>query len=357
MSSDAGTPTLADRLAADASLGLRLQLAFASIHPETSRTLLAVHGPAGAVGRVTRAESRRSRTREAVVVPAQERAGQLAGLGMAVLFKGDEAYPPRLAGRPDAPDLLFIRGSWPQLPTVAVVGTRRCTPYGRNLATAYGHAIATAGWVLVSGLARGIDGAAHRGTVAAGGRGVAVLGCGLDVAYPREHASLRDQLIEHGGAVVSEYPPGTPPEAWRFPPRNRIISGSSQAVVVVEAAIKGGALITANTAMDQGVEVFATPGDVGRDSAAGCNRLIRDGAHPILDPSDLIAELELILGPAAAISPGDGEWGWEGISVERMARARAMTIAEAAATLSRAEVAGALVRRGDRYYPAPGGAQ
>jgi DNA processing protein len=274
-----------------------------------------------------------------------------------VLFRGTAAYPAVLGDRPGSPDVLFIRGRWPKQPAVAVVGTRRCTAYGRNLATAYGHAIAEAGWVLVSGLARGIDGAAHRGTVAAEGAGIAVLGCGLDIAYPREHAALRDQLIAGGGAVVSEYPPGTPPEAWRFPPRNRIISGASRAVVVVEAAIKGGALITAHTALDQGIPVFATPGDVGRASAAGCNQLIRDGAHPVLDPADLIAELELILGPAAQSVEPRRDWGWEGITVERMATSRAMTVAEAAATLANAELAGALVRRGDRYYPVPDGAR
>ncbi|MCP3976374.1 MAG: DNA-protecting protein DprA [bacterium] len=348
-------PELDARLAADESLGLRLRLAFASIHPETSRTLLAAHGPAGAVARIGAAKSRGSRALEAVAVAAPERAGQLAAFGYQVMFKGDAAYPPRLASRPDAPDLLFVLGSWRHLPTVAVVGTRRCTPYGRNLATAYGHAIAAAGWVLVSGLARGIDGAAHRGTVAASGVGVAVLGCGLDVAYPREHARLRDELVENGGAVVSEYPPGTPPEAWRFPPRNRIISGSSQAVVVVEAAIKGGALITANTAMDQGVDVFATPGDVGKESAAGANRLIRDGAHPVLEPADLVAELELILGQARVKTESEADWPWEGITINLLASSRGLTVPEAAAALSRAEIAGAVVRHGDHYYPTLGG--
>jgi len=347
-------PGLAERLVEDAALGWRLQFAFGGLHPDAALPLLGAHGAEGAVARVAAAGARRARSRDAVKVPAVERAGQLAGLGIEVVFRGDDAYPARLADRQGAPDLLFVLGSWPAGPAAAVVGTRRCSSYGRNLATAYGQAIANAGWVLISGLARGIDGAAHRGTVAVGGSGVAVLGCGLDIAYPREHATLRDQLLESGGAIVSEYPPGTPPEAWRFPPRNRIISGAAQAVVVVEAAIKGGALITANTALDQGVPVFATPGDVGKASAAGCNHLIRDGAHPVLDPSDLIAELELILGPPRQTRDAQNEWAWEGISVERMAVSHAMTIAEAAATLSRAELAGAVVRHGDRYYPAPG---
>jgi DNA processing protein len=140
-------------------------------------------------------------------------------LGAAYTVPGDTVYPECLAALPDAPALLYVLGSIPQSPSVAVVGTRKCTAYGRRLAAAYGTAIAAAGWVLISGLARGIDGAAHRGTVESDGRGVAVLGCGLDVSYPREHAGLADRLVEAGGAVVTEYPPGTPPEAWRFPPR------------------------------------------------------------------------------------------------------------------------------------------
>jgi DNA processing protein len=347
--------SLEERIADDEVLGRRLQLAYAGLHPDATATLLDAHGAEGAVARVQAARSGNQRAAEAAAVPAAVRIRELVDCGIAVRFRGDPGYPAALAELPGAPDVLFMRGSWPGGPTVAVVGTRRCTAYGRNLATAYGHAIADAGWVLVSGLARGIDGAAHRGTVGGSGRGAAVLGCGLDVAYPREHASLRDELLAGGGAIVSEYPPGTPPEAWRFPPRNRIISGSSQAVVVVEAAVKGGALITANLALEQGVPVFATPGDVGKVAAAGCNLLIRDGAHPVLDPSDLIAELELILGPVAKrANVAADEFPWEGITIDHMAHSQGSSAAEAAATLARAEAAGAVVRRGDRYYPTPG---
>ncbi len=349
---DSRDRSLSERLADDEALGWRLQLAYAGLHPDSTAALLDAHGAEGAVARVQAARSGSTRAAEAAAVPAMARVAALAASGMTLQFRGDPGYPPHLAELPGAPDVLFVRGSWPSGPAVAVVGTRRCTAYGRNLATAYGHTIADAGWVLVSGLARGIDGAAHCGTVAASGKGVAVLGCGLDVAYPREHASLRDELLAGGGAVVSEYPPGTPPEAWRFPPRNRIISGSSQAVVVVEAAVKGGALITATLALDQGVPVFATPGDVGKAAAAGCNLLIRDGAHPVLDPADLVAELELILGPVAKKPKvAADEFPWEGITIDRMASSRGLGVAEAAATLARAESAGAVVRRGDRFYP------
>jgi DNA processing protein len=222
---------------------------------------------------------------------------RLEARDISVVMRGDAGYPAHLAAYPDAPDVLFVRGALPRHPCVAVVGTRKCTAYGRRLANQYGRAIAEAGWVASSGLARGIDGAAHEGTVAARGVGVAVLGCGLDIAYPPEHAPLARQLIDGGGAVISEYPLGTPPEGWRFPPRNRIISGLAAAVVVVEAGVRGGALITAATALDQGLPVFAVPGDVGRASSRGTNLLIRDGAHPVLDPDDLIEELALVMGP------------------------------------------------------------
>ncbi len=236
----------------------------------------------------------------AVGVPAAERREQLNRAGIGVSYRGSPSYPGDLAEMPDAPDVLFVRGTLPERPTVAVVGTRRCTSYGRRIAAEYGNAIASAGWTLVSGLARGIDGAAHRGTVASGGLGVAVLGSGIDVMYPREHKDLALGLLNAGGAVISESPPGSPPEAWRFPPRNRIISGLAMAVVVVEATVKGGALITADAALRHGRQVFAVPGDVDRVSSAGCNLLIRDGAFPVHDAADLIESLELVLGPAVS---------------------------------------------------------
>ena len=277
----------------------RLQLAYGGLHPDRIRDLIAERRSAAAVVRAIGAGSVRTtdRVRAAVAVDAAVRRSELQALGVEFVAKGQSAYPEHLAELPDAPDALFVRGELPLAPGVAVVGTRRCTTYGKRLAAAYGQAIGEAGWCLVSGLARGIDGAAHEGTVAAGAKGVAVLGCGIDVAYPPEHAFLGRRLLDLGGAIVTEYPPGTPPEGWRFPPRNRIISGLAAAVVVVEAGVKGGALITAGAALTQGVPVFAVPGDVGRASSQGTNLLIRDGAHPVLDADDLIAELELILGP------------------------------------------------------------
>ena len=284
----------------------RLRLAYGGLHPDRTRDLVQRYGDAGrVVARIgSGAVDVPSRVREAVAVPADVRLGELAALGFWACFRGGEGYPQVLGGYPDAPDVLFGRGGWPSLPGVAVVGTRRCTTYGRRVAEGYGQAIAAAGWTLISGLARGVDGAAHTATVAAGGAGVAVLGCGLDVAYPPEHRELAGRLVAGGGAVVSEYPTGTPPEGWRFPPRNRIISGLAGAVVVVEAGVKGGALITAGTALAQGVAVFAVPGDVDREVSRGCNLLIRDGAHPVLDPADLIEEIALVMGPPPVEASG-----------------------------------------------------
>lgn len=224
--------------------------------------------------------------------------------GVATVRPGDAAYPD-LLGEIETPPRLWVRGEIPDLPMVAIVGTRRATGYGLSLGRQMAAAAARSGWAVVSGLARGVDGAAHRGTLDGGGRGVAVLGSGIDVWYPPEHRVLGEELVAAAGAVVSEYPPGTRPEPWRFPRRNRIISGLARAVVVVEAAERGGALITARLAAEQGREVFAVPGDVGRVTSLGTNLLIRDGAIPVLGAADLLEALSLVPGaPAPVPSPG-----------------------------------------------------
>lgn len=210
----------------------RLRLAWAGFHPDRTRRLLAEWGSARAVIRaVERGQIEASAfARDAMGVDAAERRAELAALGVAFETREEVGFPSGLAALPDCPDAWFVRGRVPAGPAVAVVGTRRCSGYGRRLARAFGAAIAASGWVLVSGLARGIDGAAHRGTVDGGGRGVAVLGCGPDVCYPPEHRDLANELLDLGGAVVTEYPPGTRPEGWRFPPRNRqaVPTGSSR---------------------------------------------------------------------------------------------------------------------------------
>jgi DNA processing protein len=190
---------------------------------------------------------------------------------------------------------------------------------------------------------------------------VGVLGCGIDVAYPPEHAFLGRRLLDLGGAIVTEYPPGTPPEGWRFPPRNRIISGLAAAVVVVEAGVKGGALITAGSALTQGVPVFAVPGDVGRASSQGTNLLIRDGAHPVLDADDLIAELELILGPverSAATDQVPAEVGpvlaalENGASADELAARLDLSPVEVVRLIGRLFAGGWIAQEGDLLLPA-----
>ncbi len=276
----------------------RLRMAFSGLHPIRSRELCDRFG--GASGAIIAIERDRVKASESIrtslATPVAQRRAELASLGIEAVYREGPGYPDHLDVFDDAPDVLFVRGTLPKVPGVGIVGTRRCTAYGLELAEAYGRAVAETGWLVVSGLARGIDGAAHRGMVSIKGVGVAVLGCGIDVTYPREHRRLGEQILEAGGAIVSEYPPGSRPDAWRFPPRNRIIAGLSAAIVVVEAAKTGGALITAMKAAEYGIPVFAMPGDVDRRTSEGTNRLIRDGAFPVLDPDDLIEELDLMYG-------------------------------------------------------------
>lgn len=270
-------------------------------------------------------------------------------------LEGD-AIPERLRLIADPPGRLWIRGVLPDGPMVAVVGTRKATRYGLNLAMSMSRAIATAGWVVVSGLARGVDGSAHRGCHQGGGKGVAVLGSGVDVWYPREHEQLGMSLVESGGAVVSEYEPGTTPEPWRFPARNRIISGLSSVVVVVEAAEKGGALITARLAAEQGREVFAVPGDVDRNTSLGCNLLIRDGALPVLGPQDLIEALSLVLGPPAPPGKPSAEMSLEipqtGANLERVIELNGGDTASVLIELGRLESSGLVKIDSDQVFPA-----
>ncbi|MBU1226385.1 MAG: DNA-processing protein DprA [Actinobacteria bacterium] len=339
----------------------RLRLAMAGLHPDRARALVESFGSETAVLRaVERGRIEVSRRAAAALSrPAAEIREMLDGLGVRLLWRGGPGYPESLEGLPDAPDVLFMRGRLPECPAVAVVGTRRCTAYGRAIARAYGSAIAGAGWTTVSGLARGIDAEAHLGTLEGGGPGVAVLGSGSNVVYPSEHRGIHDGLIASGGAVVTEYPPGTPPEPWRFPPRNRIIAGLSAAVVVVEAAVKGGALITASAAADQGKVVLAVPGDVGREVSEGCNLLIRDGAVPVLGPDDLVEALSLIVGPARprsiVIGPADeadrtilAALGPAGAPVEAVVAATGLPVAQVLSRLVRLETEGRIARQGSR---------
>ena len=334
----------------------------AALHPVRTRTLLERFGSADAVVRAMRRGQIQvsHRASAALERPIGDIREMLRGLEVRPVWRGEAGYPEMLDGVPDGPDLLFVRGRIPSGPAVAVVGTRRCTAYGRTLARAYGAAIAGAGWTTVSGLARGIDAEAHRGSTGAAGPGVAVLGSGSNVVYPAEHRDLHERLIEGGGAVVTEYPPGTPPEPWRFPPRNRIISGLSAAVVVVEAAAKGGALITAMAAVDQAKVVLAVPGDIDRESSEGCNLLIRDGAVPVMGPDDLIEAISLIVGPprpnSIAPRPPDGDsileaLGPIGASIETLVAATGLPAADVLSGVARLEAGGRITRQGSRVVP------
>lgn len=263
---------------------------------------------------------------------------------------GHDDYPEGLYDL-EHPPTLFCLGKTKPRPAVAVVGTRRATSYGIGVASALGTALAGAGWITVSGLARGIDGAAQRAAIAAGGESVAVLGSGIDVAYPRENRGLYSAIADGGGAVFSEYPPGTPPDRWRFPARNRIIAAVASAVVVVEAGDTGGALITARLGAEIGRPVFAVPGDIDRPMSRGTNALIRDGAIPALGAQDLIEGLSVTLGPPLSSTSPTVSIPSTGASIESLPLIWGCSPSEAMARLARLEIAGELRRVGDRVLP------
>lgn len=214
--------------------------------------------------------------------------------GIAVVTPGDAVYPALLREVPSPPPVLFYRGDLiPEDDTaVAIVGTRQVTAYGRTMAEQLGAGLAQAGITVVSGLARGVDGIAHKAALDAGGRTIAVLGSGVNWIYPYEHRHLSERIMR-SGAVLSEYAPDRKPDAPNFPARNRIISGLSLAVIVVEAPERSGALITVDFAADQGREVFAVPGPVGAQKSAGCNKLLRDGARLVRSAEDVLEDLQL----------------------------------------------------------------
>ena len=280
-----------------------IRLAHAGLNPDTVRKLVDDVGPSTAVRRVRSSARTNPLTKAALDISVDERIEALRRVDAEIIDRADERFPGWLAALPDAPLWLFVRGSIPSQPGVAIVGSRRATRYGIEVAHALGSRVAAAGWSVISGLAIGIDAAAHRGAIAATGSTVAVLGSGIDVWYPRQNRSVGEELLAIGGAVISEFPPGTTPEPWRFPARNRIISGLCEVVIVVEAAVKSGALITARCALDHGRFVMAVPGDLSRKTSAGTNMLIRDGAHPLTEIDAIVEELELVMGPAPHDAP------------------------------------------------------
>ncbi len=206
----------------------------------------------------------------------------------------DPTYPLLLRKVPDAPPILYVRGTLTEADerSLSIVGTRKASPYGRDSAYHFGRKLAEQGVTIISGLAQGIDTAAHRGALDAGGRTIAVLGCGIDRIYPTSNSKLANEIIQQG-AIISEFPIGVAPEARNFPRRNRIVSGLALGVLVAEAPEKSGSLITASAAAEQGREVFAVPGNIFNPSSAGANRLIQDGAKLVMHVNDILDELNM----------------------------------------------------------------
>jgi DNA processing protein len=282
---------------------------------------------------------------------------ELERKGIRWLARGGRSFPARLGSIHDPPPGLFVRGSAEldllDRPCVAVVGARACSPYGSIVAAELGRALARAGVVVVSGLARGVDAAAHRGALEAGAT-VAVLGCGIDRDYPRAHRLLAAEIAERG-LIVSEYPPGVEPAPWRFPARNRIVAGLCDATVVVEARERSGALITADLALDEGREVMTVPGEITSLLSKGTNALLRLGATPVTCVDDVLTALGVQPTPVkeAAIEPRLAAV-WAAVvdapsGIDEVVRSTGLTPAVVAAALAELELAGLAVQADGLY--------
>jgi DNA processing protein len=272
----------------------------------------------------------------------------------------DDDYPARLAELPDSPPVLYVRGTLVDADAraVAIVGTRRASHYGREVARRFATELVAAGVTVVSGLALGVDAVAHDAALAAGGRTLAVLGCGPDIIYPSSHRHLASRIVEQG-ALVSEYFPGTKPDAVNFPARNRWIAGLSLGVLVVEAPARSGALITAGLAGDLGRDVFAVPGSVLTGSSDGCHALLRDGATLVTTAAELLDDLNLARHEARAearrlpLGDNDAEnallalLSAEPVHVDDLGRASGLPVSTLNATLAIMELKG-LVRQAAR---------
>lgn len=282
-----------------------------------------------------------------------EWANRCRAVGVGAATAHDDVYPEVLHTDPQPPAVLFWRGDWSALVgrRVGIVGTRNATGPGREFAARLGHCLAGAGVAVISGLAKGIDGAAHRGTLRADPRrAVAVVANGLDSPYPRVHAELWE-AVAAGGLLLSEWPPGTAPERFRFPQRNRILAALSEVLVVVESRERGGSLTTAREALERSIEVMAVPGSVNNRAAAGTNQLIRDGATPVTDAADVLLALGLDhRRDGRSFDPRPLPRGVEDDVLQRcradpctlddLVRELGMTITEAAMTLARLERSG-----------------
>jgi DNA processing protein len=287
---------------------------------------------------------------------------RLAESGIRWLARSDPGFPAALRSIFDPPPGLFLRGAGElgllDRPAVAIVGARACSGYGSHVARTFGRELAGAGLVVVSGMARGVDGEAHRGALDAGGATVAVLGCGVDRDYPASHRELARRICDEG-LVVSEYAPGVEPAPWRFPARNRIIAGLAQATVVVEARQRSGALITADLALEEGREIFTVPGEITSAVSAGSNGLLRQGATAATSALDVLEVFGLapVAPPTPSLSPTaeqvlvricDGP-----ASADELVRALRMDAAAVAAALAELELHELLTETSGIFRGAP----
>jgi DNA processing protein len=303
-----------------------------------------------------------------------------------LLTPADAGYPALLREIPHPPPQLFVRGNLEalSLPQLAIVGSRNATPAGAETAQSFASHLAARGFCITSGLAEGIDAAAHRGALAARGTTIAVCGTGPDIVYPRQHEALAEEIVSGGGAIVSEFAPGTPVLRANFPRRNRLISGLAVGTLVVEASLRSGALITARHAMEQGREVFAIPGSIHNPVARGCHHLIRNGAKLVETVADIVDELGGLLaslradeaGATAGFAPkpltsiteqaaGDAEepdadyarllaaMGWDPVDVDTLVARSGLTIGEVSSMLLLLEMRGSVrALSGGRYLQA-----
>ncbi|HJP65420.1 MAG TPA: DNA-processing protein DprA [Actinomycetota bacterium] len=347
--------TSADRSALVVLLGL------AALTPRRLLELASEAGTASACLRAVRAGRAGSDgdRRYAEAIDPHEVLERVRACNARLVAVGDAEYPASLSDLHDPPAGLFVRGAAldPQRPHVSMVGARNCSAAGKEMALSLGRSLAAHGVAVVSGAARGIDANAHRGALSVGGPTVAVLGCGIDVAYPPANRSLLAE-IEAAGTVVSEYPPGTPAEPFRFPARNRIVAALSRALVVVEGAEGSGSMISADHALELGREVFAVPGPVSSPLAAVPLDLIRDGATLIRGPDDLLGDLGVEIvstresDPAAELDP-DTRAVWEALAgpslPDQVARTCGMGVAQVMPLLIGLELRGLVRQAGGRF--------
>ena len=343
------------------------------VGPAAARRLLAMAGspqavfelPAAALDQALPGTQRQAFSRPPDHLPdlISRATDWLAQPGHDLLVLGDGDYPPQLLATAAPPLLLWLQGRRELLasPCLAIVGSRNPTAQGADNARAFARALAQAGHTIVSGLALGVDAAAHEGALDAGGATIAVVGTGLDQVYPRRNAGLATRLLAAGGLIVSEYSLGTPVMQANFPRRNRIIAGLAQGCLVVEAAVQSGSLITARLAVEAGREVFAIPGSIHSPQARGCHALIRQGAKLVECAQDVIEELPAVTAPAATVPTADAAlphqhqalldaMGYDPVSLDALMARCGWQAADLSAALLELELDGQVARLAGQLY-------